>query len=619
MRAMQRAARGFWKHGYWLVAWLIALAGIAVFWSHATPHLCYDKYWLSGDSGLAVFNSWQVADGHELYRDIFEYRTPLFFVVIGALLRLTGPSAAAAQIATILIVSAVAPVVAVVVRRLGGSRLLGCAAGIMPVLASFAVWPFPLPPWLLWLFVVLAGWALERALRTEGRFDRGWLARAGMFTGCVIMTIQSSGAPFAAGMTVALACILPKGQRLRGVLWFVASGALIALPFVIHYAHLGALGQAFWDTMTWPRKYYYSGAIPGHYPLAGLAMYLHKRGVCSTMGAPPVNALYTASVAAIPLQALVAFFASLAVIVHAFVRRRAGLDASRRTLIVLCAGGAAAMAPELCVPALSDLMHIGMAQVGLAIPLAAIAASWRSRLGRGVMKGFIYVLTTILLLVALHRHLERKPFARRYRDYDAFVASYAGSQWVGELSEPGDAVVNIPYGGWQLFSMQRQNGLSWSFVFDDDKLIPRVAWEQMVKDLQQRKPTILHFDQKGLERRFFRLDPGLKDRYFWNGLGWELRGLPHVTLATTYTVGTGPWQGDRLTVTQRGQELVATRSHGARTLELQGSVRTTRVHLTGPGGRLLVHQQADGSLRGLCAGKPCTLTPEGTMHPSVTP
>lgn len=598
-----------WDKGYPVVAWLVAAACLSVFWSHATPHLCYDKYWLSGDAGITVYNAWQVGDGRVLYRDIFEFKTPLFFYLWGALMAITGPSPSVAQWATLACVSAVAPIVAVVVRRLGGSRPFAVAAGVAPVTIFFAAWPFPFTPWLGWLMLALAAWSLERAFRAEEP-DRGWLMRAGVFTGLFVMTIQSIGLFFAAGATLALLAAVPR-RRWATAGWFVGGGLAAAVPFVVYFAATGGLGEAIWQTLVWPNKHYYSGSIKGHYPLAGVVEYFERRGVCKVPGAGAWwNRIYTGSVGAIPVLGMAGFFTSAGVLIGAAVRalrRRAAATPAGIVVVALAGAGFLACLPQVIFPSLSDPVHLSFAGLAVAIPLA-IAAVRGPRAWRVGAQGLVILVALLGVAASAHRAWKWEPYGKKYRHYDQYVKKYANVGLWEQLTEPGDTWVHLAYGGWQYLTTGRHSGIAHTCVFNDEKYMSKREFARILGDLRERQPTLLVFGEKGHQVTFWRLDPTLAQRYFWNGAAWERREppLPHDTLAPAYRTP----QGETIAITQHGQELVATKQRpGGPEKRLTGSVRGNRVFLTAHGERYLVRRGTDGALEGQCGGRTCRLEP----------
>jgi hypothetical protein len=625
-----------WAKSYWLGAWLITLACLSVYWSHAAPHLCYDKYWLAGDSGNTVYNAWQVAEGRRLYLDVFEFKTPLMFYLLALVMEIFGPSPSAAQWTTILVTSATAPIGAVLLHRLGARRGWAVVGAVVPAGVCFAAWPFTFTPWLGWLFVALTALALERALAgpgsAPGRPDRAWLVRAGMFAGLLVLTIQSFGLAYAGGATLALVLVLGAG-RFAAAGWFVGGGVLVAMPFVVHLVAIGAFGEAIWQTLVWPNTYYYSGSIKGHYVLAGVVEHFQRRGACRLPGVgQAMNALYTAASAAAPGAGTVAFVAALGLVVWAVVQRlrRSAILPRTAAVVVMAGAGVAAFLPQVLSPALSDMPHVAFASLATILPAVALTTfTGRERtdaaatVGRGarvvgLLRGFghglVGALGALVLIVFVHRHVHFAPFAAKYRHFDRFVAGYAGAPWLAELTEPGDTVVYMSYGGWQYLAARRLSGIAHTTVFNDDKYTPRREWDRMVRNIAERKPVLMFFTEKGHEARFFRMDPTLKDRYFWNGLAWELReGPERAKLASAYDLGVCGGPGDRLVITANGAELSAVQERpGKPSVAYQGSLRGTRVFLRGGSGRFVLRAQPDGSLAGDYLGgatRRCRLLP----------
>jgi len=613
-----RLGKTAWQKAWWLLPWLIAAWGLSVFWSHATPHLCYKKYWLSGDAGVSVYNSYQVAEGKHLYLDIFEFKFPLFFWLWGTMMWLTGPSAAAAQWATLLCMSLVAPIVAVTSHRLGANRLFATAAGVVPVLLFFAAWPFPFTPWLGWLMFALAVLSLERAFRNydvsgegDGGIDLGWLIRAGTFSGLFVLSIQSMALPFAGGTTLALALVMPR-RRWVTAGWFVTGGLLVAAPVLLYYLVLGGLGTAIDDTLIWPVTYYYDGWVKGHYPGAGMVEWFEKKGLCKATGSPTMNDLYSTSVIGIPALAGLSWLATIGVS-GALVYRRIRFGASRvvtssRMLVlgVLAGGGLIAFLPQVVKPSLSDMSHVSFAALMVTTP-CAVAATFGNRWWRRIAQALFVALALVLIVVYGHRHDKYDPFAKKYRHFDRYVKRYAGTQWMKQLTEPGDTIVHMSYGGWQYLTT-RPAGVSFTWVFNDDKIHPPRHWKRIIADIKQRKPTLMRFRDRGLWNRFVRMDPSLRKRYFFNGLAWErqIPPLPHDQVAGSYRLALGKADGGTLTIKQTGQRVTAVRIHANKRhtrVTMVGSVRGNRVLLYARGReKYVMHVKPDGTIAGTFHG-----------------
>ena len=593
-----------WERFWWLVPLLVTGVFLSVFWSHATPHRCFSGYWLSGDSGIAVYNAWQVADGRTLYADFFEYRTPFFFFVWGALQGITGPSAAVAQWATIASVTATATIMSVCVHRLGAGKLVASAGCVAAAVIMFAIWPYPLPQWLSWVLVALCSYSLIRAFDAADP-DRGWLLRAGMFAGLHVMTWQSHGLALAAGATLGIALVAPRGKLAHAVI-FVAGGLLIALPFFVYLIALGALGEGLWSTLVWTNKHYHNDWIKGQYPFAPVVETFQKYGFCKSTGSGWLNTSYMSSLLAIPAIAIGGFLASVGALARHIVGaiRRKGEHAARsgpaRALILVATAGAAGFAPSVVFVHQSDIVHTAFASVGLLVPLIAILArAHRGRLRRISGHAVVALLFVIVATVSIDRHVRWHPFAEKFRDFDGFVKGYAGAAWMEKLSEPGDTIVHMPYGGWQYLSTHRHSGVRHTAVFTDETYTPEREWTQILQSIRDRQPTLIHFGP--LRGKFLQDDPSLGTRYFFNGRYWERREPPlaHDTLSPAYRVVKGHEVETALEMTQNGQQLSAAVKQAGKTRGmLQGSVRGNRVFLTRRGEILLLRRQPDGALIG---------------------
>lgn len=622
-------ARLAWKKAWWVLPWIITVYGLSVFWSHATPHLCYKKYWLSGDSGVTVYNAFQIAEGKTLYTDIFEFKFPLFFWLWGTLMWLTGPSASVAQWATIFVMSLCAPIVAVVTWRLGANRLFATAAGVVPPLLFFAAWPFPFTPWLGWLMFALVAYSLERAFRNynvtgegDDGLDLAWLIRAGMFTGLFVLAIQSMALPFAGGAAVAVALAMP---RRRWVItgWFIGGGLLVAAPVVVFYVLIGGLVTAVDQTLIWPIDYYYNGWVKGSYPGAAAYEFFEKKGLCKSTSSATMNNMYSASLLSIPGLTALSWLSTVGV-TGVLVYRRIRYGASKvvtsprmLVLAVLAGGGLISFVPQIWKPGLSDMAHLSFAALMVVVPFA-LAATFGSRWWRWPVQGLFLALLFLMLVVYGHRHDKWEPFHKKYRHFDRYVKNYAGTQWMKDMSEPGDTIVHMSYGGWQYLTT-RPAGVAFTWLFNDDKMHPKRHYDWALRSIKERKPALMRFRNGGLWRRLVKMDPSLTKRYFFNGVAWERRipPLPYESVAGRYKLLENKNDGGVVTIKQNGQTLTGLRVHANKRktrVQLRGSVRGNRVFLHGRGKEwILVRIRANGTMVGEFKGygrkRRATLTP----------
>jgi len=614
-----RYARVAWEKAWWILPWLIAAWALSVFWSHATPHLCYKKYWLSGDAGHTVYNSFQIAEGKHLYTDIFEFKFPLFFWLWGIIMWISGPSAAVAQWATLLTISLVAPIVAVTTHRLGANRLFAIAAGVVPVLLFFAAWPFPFTPWLGWLMFSLAAFSLERAFHDydvnatgpEDGLNLTWLIRAGMFTGLFVLSIQSMALPFAGGAALALVVVLPR-RRWAVTGWFIGGGLLVAAPVIIYYVTLGGLITAVDQTLVWPITHYYNGWVKGNYPGAATVEYFQKKGLCKATASPTMNSLYSTTTLGIPVLSALSWLSTVGVAgVMVYRRIRFGATkvvTSQRGLVlcVLAGGGLVSFSPQVIVPSLSDLAHLSFAALMVVVPFAIASTFW-SKWWRIPTQAIFFIMLAVLVIVYAHRHDKFDPYDKKYRKFDQYVKRYAGTQWMKQQTEPGDTIIHLSYGGWQYLTT-RPSGSAFTWLFNDDRMHPKRHYDRVIRDIKNRKPTLMRFRNGGLWNRLLKMDPSLRKRYFHNGMAWErmIPPLPHDAVAGTYKLalqsGKNKANGGTLKITQNGQRITAIRTHADKRktrVMFRGSVRGNRVFLHARGKETaLLRVQPDGSMSG---------------------
>jgi hypothetical protein len=267
----------------------------------------------------------------------------------------------------------------------------------------------------------------------------------------------------------------------------------------------------------------------------------------------------------------------------------------RRAELLLGAVACAALATFLpnLRPELSDNPHLAFASLAPILLLCLLVA----RAGRPAL---IAVLVVAALLVAVHvdRAVRFGPFQRRYLDFDGYVARYWRVDRLTQLTEPGDLVVHAPYGGWEYLLSGRESGIPNTWIFADYRFVPPETFARAARVLAERQPALLVFKEKSVEQYFFKADPTIPERYFWNGMGWERNGLPHADVA-------GRWQGDcgALEIRQAENRIEGRFDEK----NLVGSVRNRRVYLSGSGEDLLLHLDG-GALIGTRNGRPCRMS-----------
>lgn len=215
------------------------------------PGKYYDEFTILSD-GLRILN------GEVMYRDFFEFVTPLSPVIAAATFAFTGPGVLAPRLVQAALLVVAGCLFYALARRFALPRPLAALPGLAFAFSCFERWPVYSHHWLAVPFLLAGVLAGVIGLDT-GR--RRWWALAGGAAGGGFLVLQSDGLVIGAVLVAALiASVLLGGTPWREAARMGAAlAAGLAAPLavtVLYLASQGALG-AFWaDAWVFPTTQY---------------------------------------------------------------------------------------------------------------------------------------------------------------------------------------------------------------------------------------------------------------------------------------------------------------------------------------------------------------------------
>lgn len=198
------------------------------------------------------------ARGAVIYRDFFEFITPLSEWPAAIAFRWVGPSLLVARVLQGLALIGAGLQMCWLARRLGCGPWAATLPAWLLLLALFRNWPVYSHHW--WALPFLLG-AVQAAFRAAAGAGARWWAIAGACAAGLYLTIQLDGLAVFAALAIsipALALLMRRSWRAAGREWLaLAFGA--AVPIGLMAANLAlhhALFAAWRDTWNWPLHHY---------------------------------------------------------------------------------------------------------------------------------------------------------------------------------------------------------------------------------------------------------------------------------------------------------------------------------------------------------------------------
>lgn len=308
------------------------------------------------DESYFLYEAERIRSGEVMYRDFFQFVTPLPWYVMGAAFGLFGTHVWTARIVMAAVHGAIVALVYCGARRADARRGAALVAAVSVPALAYAVWPFASPHWFATLCCMLL---LYAALRVDWSERPATAAVLGALTAVLVVTQQQKGVVFGAGIgvLVVLDALGEARDRLRGWLGRAARRVgWLAVGFVAVFVPCAALVLAS------------AGIEPVYDALVRypLQEYSAKRAPIPWAGFGPLTTQLPAYTWPVVLRGLPwAFAIPLGGVLWAALRgRRRQMLQRDLTLVVL---GASAIFSIWYYP---DAVH-----VAFILPLAAVAAA----------------------------------------------------------------------------------------------------------------------------------------------------------------------------------------------------------------------------------------------------
>jgi hypothetical protein len=215
------------------------------------------------DESFFLYESARLRNGERMYRDIFQFITPLSAYAMAFLYWCFGTTIATARLGTAALHATTVVLLYATCRRLEVRRPIAAVAAIGYLAISQPAWPFASWHWystmlttLLLLVTLTAPWATRPA----------WAIAPGLATGLLIGVQQQKGAVLAVAMCLLFAIDhavdrrygSPAGWRplLRRLCFFAAGVALIVAPLLAHSIAIAGFMPVFDALVRWPLETY---------------------------------------------------------------------------------------------------------------------------------------------------------------------------------------------------------------------------------------------------------------------------------------------------------------------------------------------------------------------------
>jgi len=236
---------------------LLLLAGATVYVSLLPRNLG------PADEAYFLYEAKRIRDGEVMYRDIFQFVTPLASYTMAALYWLFGTSMATARVAMAVVHGLTCATLYAACRSLGVRREVALSVPLAYLGLCQTVWPFASWHWfstltsaLLALLMIAAPWAEQPR----------WAFVAGLVCGISVGIQQQRGAFLAigAGAVVVIDWVLdwrygvrrPAGALIRRLAYFAAGGAVVVVPLLAIFALVAGVGTMYEALVGFPLHSY---------------------------------------------------------------------------------------------------------------------------------------------------------------------------------------------------------------------------------------------------------------------------------------------------------------------------------------------------------------------------
>lgn len=478
------------------VALVVVLAAFAIHLRYAAPGGAHMRGMgpaeLVRDEGTVLYDAYRITRGEVMYRDFFEFQTPLFYGTYALLFAATGPSLVAARVLAAIIVALATLVLTDVVARRAGV-MAGVAAGAFHALVIVPMWPVAYPHWQAELFALAALWVLVARPPSRRR-----AVLLGALAALALLTIQSVGLPLLAALVLGeMADQLAR----EGRWWALLAGAHVGLgatvvltPCLVYFGLHGALDELIDCTWTWPMSQY---AI-GNQDASEYAAYLDDVVAAHRPLAPGWRSVAELCLELMSMLPVVALLLGVAAFV--WVLRRLALGAT---------GSADAVALGVCTACVvslfsgrvrPDITHVAFQSafglIAIAIVVGRIGRTWVT-LVHGLLIAQVAFGAAVIhgMKTASPRQSEVAPGFRRE------LARVANDYWClrggllqriqREVPRDGTIVVGCLEG--YVYLLVRPAAVSHTALpfHDPDNYLRDAQWRRVANEILARRPAVI--------------------------------------------------------------------------------------------------------------------------------
>jgi len=217
----------------------------------------------SADESYFLYEAKRIRDGEVMYRDIFQFVTPLSSYAMAFLFWAFGTTMATARVSTAILHGLTMVILYVIARRLGVRRGVSAVMPLAFLALCQPVWPYASWHWfstsllaVLLLTLVGVSWA-----------DRPrWSILPGLVTGLLISVQQHKGIIVAAGVCLLFlvdhvadrryACPEPGRRLVMRLAFFCTGVALVVGPLIITLLLVAGAAPIYYDLISFPLENY---------------------------------------------------------------------------------------------------------------------------------------------------------------------------------------------------------------------------------------------------------------------------------------------------------------------------------------------------------------------------
>lgn len=480
IRAEPETAGSSRRRGFDLLAMLLLLAGVCAMAAQAVRH-SIDL----GDEGFLAHSAQRVLNGELPHRDFYSLQGPLSSMFAAAWSAVAGLGFLKLRVLGVLLHAAMVLLAYRITRRIAGGAW-ALAAALIVVLAGPAYMHFA--PLAVWQAMALSLASIALAMRSVRRRDSGLAFLSGLVAALAMLVRHDLGTYSAAAIVLLAALLLlvpatrlAPGPRLKLGAWLIGA-ASVSLPALAFFAYAGALPAMYDQLVLFP---------------------LTRYGDTSAIPMPSLNqAGPNGSLLAVVVFRLTPLLAVVSLAAVAIRWRRKGFGESEAVGLFLAAW---ALLFHAQVLVRSDLAHLVLTMPPVAVLLAwlpgyavrAIGAEGvRQQLWRKAANMVGACSMAVLALVCWHLFVPRAQHGATSIDAScagtletraSAINGVLGS--IAEHSEPGDALLALPYHPAYYVLADRRNPTRWGYHWPGDRTDAEL--KELIAQAQSNPPRLV--------------------------------------------------------------------------------------------------------------------------------